>query len=262
MKTRNWIVAGLIVLLAAAGYFFFAGSDTSSPPLASREPVPPPAPVPQEPPKAPEPPPILHPIEAVPSAEPLPELGNSDAPLRKELGEIIGKKGLALLLGEELIRHVVVTVDNLPRRHLPASIVPLQRAPGAFAVDHGSADATIAPHNAKRYAMYTAIAKTIDSEKLVALYRRFYPLFQQVYQDLGYPKGNFNDRLVLAIDDLLAAPTPESPVHLVQSKVLFEYADPDLEKRSAGQKIMMRIGPDNAAVLKAKLKEIRSGVAH
>ena len=56
---------------------------------------------------------------------------------------------------------------------------------------------------------------------------------------------------------LLAAPDPEAPIRLEQPKILYQYADPNLENRSAGQKIMMRIGKTNAAALKAKLTEIR-----
>ncbi|HYL23657.1 MAG TPA: DUF3014 domain-containing protein [Burkholderiales bacterium] len=39
--------------------------------------------------------------------------------------------------------------------------------------------------------------------------------------------------------------------------MLYEFADPDLETRSAGQKILLRMGPENAARVKAKLWEIR-----
>jgi len=78
---------------------------------------------------------------------------------------------------------------------------------------------------------------------------------------LGYPKAYFNDRLVEAIDDLLAAPELAPGARLVQPKVLFEFADPVLQSRSAGQKIMMRIGTVNADPIKAKLGEIRRLVA-
>jgi hypothetical protein len=115
----------------------------------------------------------------------------------------------------------------------------------------------ISAQNVKRYGVYIAVAKAIDSVKLVDLYRRYYPLFQNAYREIGYVNANFNDRLVVTIDDLIAAPVPQVPVRLAQPKVLYEYADPNLERRSAGQKIMMRIGPENAAILKAKLSEIR-----
>jgi hypothetical protein len=44
----------------------------------------------------------------------------------------------------------------------------------------------------------------------------------------------------------------------VRPKVLYEFADPDLEKRSWGQKAMIRMGPPNERVVKAKLREIRA----
>jgi DUF3014 family protein len=88
-----------------------------------------------------------------------------------------------------------------------------------------------------------------------------YPLFQQAYQELGYPKKYFNDRLVQVIDHMLATPSIKEPVALVRPKVLYEFEDPELEDLSAGQKIMIRIGPENAAAMKAKLREIRQELA-
>lgn len=85
---------------------------------------------------------------------------------------------------------------------------------------------------------------------------------ERAYHEIGYPNAHFNDRLVSAIDDLLAAPDLDAPVRLAQPKILFEYADADLENRSAGQKIMMRIGSRNAAVLKSALRGIRQQVAN
>jgi hypothetical protein len=92
------------------------------------------------------------------------------------------------------------------------------------------------------------------------LYVRFYPLCQQAYVDLGYPNGYFNDRLVEVIDHLLAAPEMTGPIKLTVSHVLYEYADPEIEARSAGQKLLIRMGAENAAQVKAKLREIRREV--
>jgi hypothetical protein len=39
---------------------------------------------------------------------------------------------------------------------------------------------------------------------------------------------------------------------------MYIYADPALESRSAGQKLLMRMGPDNAKAVKAKLTELRA----
>ena len=79
-------------------------------------------------------------------------------------------------------------------------------------------------------------------------------------QDLGYPNGYFNDRLVEAIDSLLATPQLTGPIDLVRPNVMYEFADPALKARPAGQKLMIRLGPDNATEIKAKLTELRAAL--
>jgi hypothetical protein len=83
-------------------------------------------------------------------------------------------------------------------------------------------------------------------------------LFQQSYQNLGYPNGYFNDRLVEVIDVMLATPDPKGPIQLVRPNVMYTFADPALEARPAGQKLLIRMGPENAQAIKAKLKELRT----
>ena len=105
------------------------------------------------------------------------------------------------------------------------------------------------------------IVKNADVAAGRGVYRRYYPLFQQAYVDLGYPDGYFNDRLVEVIDHLLATPDVAGPIRLTQPSVFYQFADPSLEERSAGQKALIRLGPENAAIVKAKLRELRKEVA-
>ncbi|HQT27434.1 MAG TPA: DUF3014 domain-containing protein, partial [Burkholderiales bacterium] len=90
--------------------------------------------------------------------------------------------------------------------------------------------------------------ETVDAGKLVEIYIRLYPLFQQAYEELGYPKKYFNDRLMTALDNLLDAPDAREPVRLVRPKVFYLFADQDLEDRSIGQRILMRVGSKNEAI--------------
>ena len=99
-----------------------------------------------------------------------------------------------------------------------------------------------------------------DPKALAVVYEHLYPLFQQSYEDLGYPGKYFNDRLVEVIDTLLQAPEITTPVALVQPKVFYEFADPELEARPAGQKLLIRMGPANERTLKAKLREFRAEI--
>jgi len=62
------------------------------------------------------------------------------------------------------------------------------------------------------------------------------------------------------IDHLLATPEPAAPLAVLQPRVLYEFANPDLEARSAGQKALLRMGPENERLVKAKLREFRGAI--
>ena len=136
--------------------------------------------------------------------------------------------------------------------------MPVKPVGGPFLVERNSAGMTIDPTNARRYVRYLEIMAAVDVRRLLDLYVGFYPVFQQAYRELGYPHGRFNDRVVDTLDDLLATPDVTPPIAVTQPKVLYEFADPALEKRSAGQKIMLRMGADNMARAKRLLSAIRS----
>ncbi len=96
-----------------------------------------------------------------------------------------------------------------------------------------------------------------DREAIAALYRRFYPLFQESYVRLGYPDAYFNDRVVEVIDHLLVTPEPHEPIRLIRPHVLYEFADAELEALSSGQKLLLRMGGEHAARIKRVLLDLR-----
>ena len=265
-KTMIWIAAVVSVLLAAAIGVYFWQESQKPPPRPRPLPVEvvEPAPVPKEEPKAE--PAIRYPIEDVgrsdtakPEPAPaLPALADSDATVQAAIASLLGTKGFAeFLQQQDLVHRIAATVDNLPREKAAQRLMPVKPIAGRFATG-GSGDAlTISPSNYARYTPLVTLAETVDAKKLASLYARLYPLFQQEYRGLGYPGQYFNDRLIAAIDDLLAAPDPPAPVKLVQPKVLYQFADPELEKLSAGQKTMIRMGSANANRIKTQLRIIR-----
>lgn len=202
--------------------------------------------------------PIQYRLEPAPTAEALPTLDLSDDALTKALSSLIGDAPWqSLFVSERFVRRVVATVDNLPRREVSVKVWPV-RPVGSWYETAAKGDQFVpGPANAKRYGRYLALMETVDLEKLAATYRIYYPLFQQAYVELGYPNGYFNDRLVVAIDDLLAAPDLDQPPLLTQKKVLYQFVDPQLENMSAGRKIMVRIGRGNADIVKARLRAFR-----
>ncbi len=190
---------------------------------------------------------------------PLPPLDDSDAFFLLEIANAFHPAFEALLVREAVIDRLVATLDNLPRGKIADTIRPVDRLPDAFDANV-DADGTFVLNSAS-YLRYDAIVAQIyyaDPDTVYDIYRRFYPLFQKAYERLGYPDAYFNDRLVEVIDHLLASPQPGGPIVLVRPNVLWEFADPDLEALSSGHKLMLRMGPDNAATLKRVLEKFRA----
>ncbi len=149
---------------------------------------------------------------------------------------------------------------SLPLDKAPVDKRPVLGIGGAFLVGGDESHPTLAAGNFARYRPLVALVGALDVARLVGVYQHFYPLLQGAYQDLGYPQGYFNDRLVQAIDSLLATPQPEGPIALARPNVMYTFADPHLEALPAGQKLLLRMGPENAALIKAKLTELRTAL--
>lgn len=215
---------------------------------------------------------ILHPIES-------PEAAASGivpaAPADPEflLGELFGRKSaMSMFQLDEFARRVAATVDSLGRSHAPARLWPMNPADGRFLTEKHGDTLVVSADNALRYTPYVLLIETVDLQQLAAAYVRLYPLFQKAYEELGYPRRNFNDRVVQVLDLLLATPDIEGPIQVrlpavrgpIQPQrpwVLYEFEDPALQALSAGQKIMLRTGPVNQRRLKVKLAELRSLLA-
>lgn len=242
----------LVLCGGIAAYFYWPHSEPEPVQVAA---LPPPAPLP-----APEPV-VQMVVETPPEAPALPLLAESDRFMLDKLAGLFADASLMNLFhSERIIRKIVATVDNLPRKEVSMSVMPLKRAKGEFIVAGTEEDLTISPENAARYWPYVKLAEAIDAEQLVAMYVRLYPLFQSAYEELGYPGKYFNDRLIVALDNLLATPDIKEPVGLAQPNVYYLYADPDLEARSIGQRMLMRTGSKSEARLKVALGEIRQAL--
>ncbi len=240
------------VAIAGGAWYFWPAPEAAAPPPAVAT-VAPPVPEPAKPPHYPVPAP-----EAPEPRKPLPALDASDAALAQSLSGVFGARSFAQFFRpESLVRRIVATVDNLPRRSYAQRLSPVAPVGGLLVTEGKEEGLTLSPGNAARYSAWVKFVEAVDVKRVVAAYVHFYPLFQQAYVELGYPDGYFNNRLVQVIDHLLEAPVVQGPVKLVVRRVLPEFADPALESESAGRKILLRIGPENAAIVKAKLRALR-----
>jgi len=253
---RIGLVVVVVIGAAGAAWYFWPREPALPPPA--------PAPIAQVKP-APEPAPEHFPVpeikdekEAKAPATPLPALNDSDKAAQEALASLLGNDALRRFFNlEGLVRNIVVTVDNLPRKTFAMRLSPLKPVGGLIATTGKDEAMVMAPANAARYTPWVNALEKVSAKKLVALYVGLHPLFQQAYVELGYPTGHFNTRLVKVIDHLLTSPEPPEPLRLTVPHVLHEYADPALESESAGRKVLFRMGNANAAKVKAKLRELR-----
>ncbi|MGA2550233.1 MAG: DUF3014 domain-containing protein [Burkholderiaceae bacterium] len=255
-----WIIPA--VLTVGALYWVYEYERRPLPevtaPQATAVPPAPSAPV-TPPPPSHYPVPEVAPATGTDALKDVPTLEQSDTSMRQALVGLVGQGPFdGLFWPKDIVRHLVATVDNLPRARVSQLVMPVKKAGGHFQVKNEGGTISIDPTNSARYRPYVDMLENIDSHRLVALYVHFYPLFQQAYKDLGYPTGYFNDRLVVVIDDLLAAPEPTQPPKLLEPHLMYQYADPDIEALSGGQKMMIRMGPQNEAKVKKKLQDIRA----
>lgn len=162
---------------------------------------------------------------------------------------------------QEQARRLVITVDNLPREHVPSQLRVTRGVPELLRVKKEGETITLDPSNYERYDRIIGYVEKMDARKIGRLYAKFYPLLQRTYEETGFPEERFHDRVLAALDDMMDAPRPTGPIRLVQPKVLYRFEDDHLENLSAGQKIMIRVGPDNAARLRKVLARVRAAIA-
>jgi hypothetical protein len=244
------------VSAGGGAYYYFRSRPPAPEPTAKAE-LPSPAPANEEPA-------VKHPVPVpaqLPDVQPLPALNDSDASVSESLGGLVGAEAVRrMLVPQDVVRRIVVTVDNLPRQKVAVEKRPLKPLGGATPVAIEGDLITLDAANFARYAPYVSLVQGLETQRAADLYFHLYPLFQQAYEDLGYPGQYFNDRLVEAIDSLLATPEPPGRIELRQPRVFYEFADPRLEALPAGQKLLLRMGRENAAVVKGKLRELRTAI--
>jgi len=256
-RNKDWVMptalgAGILLVIGGAGFYLMR--DEAPAPEAVVE-------TPRAVVETPAAPPTSVAETAPPPARtlPLPPLDESDPEVLGGLTELLGQDAVMKhLVPERLVRNIVVTIDNIPRQKMALNQRPVQPTSGEFITTGEESAVMLAPANYARYEPFVALVSNVDAKTLVSFYRGLEPLFQEAYEDLGHPNQSFNARLNEVIEHLLQTPTPRGEIALVQPSVLYKYADERLEKLSAGQKLLIRMGVNNATVVKGKLRELQA----
>lgn len=225
---------------------------------------------------------------AADSAIDLPELDASDELLRRMAAELSARPEWASWLATDaLVRRfvravVAVGAGSSPREQIefmapegdfstrpperaasggePSGGAPGGAEPGAAAADAAEPSgerAVVDPETYRRYDAATAVFVSLDTEGSARLYRRLRPLFDEAYRELGFTAPSFDVPMARAVETLLAVPVPEGPIEVVPDGAeAWRFSDPELEALSPSQKHLLRMGPENARRVQAKLREL------
>lgn len=256
-----WAIVGVaLAAVAAIGGVAFWLLKPAPPP----EGLPPaPLPVAVQPPATPTPPtPAPPPATAEAASSPPVDV---HALLAAAFGDAIVRR---LFVLDDFAHRVVATVDALGRARASPALWPLNPTPGRFAVAPRGDGFVVALDNAQRYVRVLNAFEGVGAARLAELARALQGPLQQAYVELGYPHDRFERRLVEVIDLLLATPTPPWPVAVHRPSApagaapsprpLYEFDDPALQKLTAGQALLVRMGPVNERRVKHLLAEFRA----
>jgi len=259
------IGAGLIAAIIGAAVFINRPSPADiqpepSPPLVS----PPPAAIELAPASeaqldapeviAPSDPPI-EPIE-----NPLPMLEESDDPVRDALGEIpMGTIGQQYLIPSNIIERSASLIYLTSKGDVPYKLLPAARPAKPFSI---SDDGTQVVADASGFARYDALAQWLESLDLGTILlslQPFLPLFREAWSYYGEPPEDFDFAVVIALDLIASTPSVDTTeARLIKKEAVWIYEDPSIEGLAPIQKQVLRMGPENAAVVKAKADEAQA----
>ncbi|MEP6390514.1 MAG: DUF3014 domain-containing protein [Halioglobus sp.] len=260
------IGVAVIIAIAAVVYFYLDQPEevTQAPPPAP-PPIVTPAPAPEQPPALdiPEPMPAIQvePNEPEPEPEPTLTLETSDEELRLDLGDA-GESDLldSVLKNNDLVQRSASMIDGMSRGILLGKVLPVAPPKGKFSTVTEQGNEYMDPAGYERYDSYAQSIEALDTDTLASTFHRFRPLLEEAYGTLGYPKEDFDNALIRALDRVLLTPEITEPIELTRKEAIYQYADPELEELTDLQKQLLRMGPDNINKIKRQAAALRAAL--
>jgi hypothetical protein len=243
---RLWPMAAAAVLLVALGALWYFGlRDSAPPPTASPTHV--------------EQTTVELPRRAAEPGEniDLPALDQTDPLVHRLVGALSSHPAVAAWLTTTgLIRNFTVVVANIAAGETPAKQLAPLKPHGTFSTKTSNGLTWIAPESYRRYDAIADAVDGIDARGAARLYATLKPRIDDAYHDLVGADGNFDKTLANAIVALLKTPVADEDVQLVTGRMTYAYANPSLEGLTPAQRQLLRMGPRNARIVKAKLRAV------
>ena len=249
------VIAGGVVLLT--GIWPPKGEPT--PTATAPPPEPPPSPImtaieePAPEPSEPPPPPP-EPVE-----DPLPRLEESDDAVRDAVGDIpLGTAGQQYLMPGNIIERSASLIYLMAQGDVPYKLLPVSRPKAAFPIRDDGTQVVTDPAGFERYDALTQWLQSLDLESLLSSLEWFIPLFKEAWSYYGEDPAAFDMAVVITLDLVIATPEIDlSEARLIRKEAVWIFEDPAIEGLAPIQKQVLRMGPENAKILKAKAAEAR-----
>ncbi len=198
----------------------------------------------------------------------LPTLDESDSWLQSKLADLTWRKELLkLVIDEDMIRRFVVFTDNFAQgiiayEHSPFTLPKSKFSPNTEQVSYETKQNVWQwdDNSSKRFNLYVALLRSMDSESLVQWYFEIKPLIDEAYSELGYD-DDFTSTLQDAIVRVLDMELPKSSMVLTRPSVMYKFYDKELEALPASNKLLLRLGKENLLIIKSILLEINEKLA-
>jgi hypothetical protein len=187
----------------------------------------------------------------------LPPLDQTDPLVRQLVSQLSSHPRVAAWLATDgLLRNFALVVTNISSGATPIKALQSQRPSAPFKVRETPSGMVIDPASYRRYDAYADAVAGLDARNTAKLYETLKPRIAEAYRDLGYPDADIDGALTRAFIVLLRAPRLEGDVPVVQSSVMWKFADPTIESLPQAQRQLIRMGPRNERIIQDKLREI------
>lgn len=160
------------------------------------------------------------------------------------------------LLPQEQIRKWVVLVNALADGKVPVKDRPLEYPLPAFKVQEKDGSLWLDRANYSRATPLIKALTRMPPSRAARYYAMWQPLLQQAQDELGNG-ADFDERLHTAIDRILAIRPRTGTIELKAGVLNYTYADPQMEKASAVEKMFWRLGPVNTLRIQHYLRDLK-----
>lgn len=174
----------------------------------------------------------------------LPTLADSDATLRELFATLSRHPLLVRVLAQPgLVRAGVLTVVQIGDGKTPAEPLGELRPTARLTLVGGGTSGKVDPASYVRWDPPVKALTSINAVDAARVYVTVKPLFDEVYRELGYPGGDFDDAVVRAIRMLKDTPDLTTDPVLLSRPAYFEHEDAALRALRPVQKQFLLIGP-------------------